>query len=322
MNWEMMEQSEPSQNEKWDKLTRRINRDGLGSLPGWAGNWMYWNAGIHRLPGAPRLRTAYKYNRRNKKYGIQDPILVYQMGKVGSSSVYASLSALDLDVPVYQIHFLNNLDTYRNWVRDNLHNNPADLTMFQLSEQIRQEVDASPNRHWNIISLVRQPVPRGISGLFQNIGAAFPQAREKIARNELTAQDVADYFVNEYFDGVPLKWFDEQVKPLFGIDVYATEFPTARGYQLYEQGNVRMLVIRLEDLNRVAAEAMHDFLCLPEFTLINKNVGEEKKYAALYKEFLQVLKLTPESLVRWHDCQYARHFYTEQELAASVARWT
>ena len=34
------------------------------------------------------------------------PIVIYQMGKVGSSSVYSSLKALKLDNPVYHVHFL------------------------------------------------------------------------------------------------------------------------------------------------------------------------------------------------------------------------
>ena len=48
---------------------------------------------------------------REKVYGVREPIIVYQMGKVGSSSMYWSLDALRLNVPVYHLHFLNDADT-------------------------------------------------------------------------------------------------------------------------------------------------------------------------------------------------------------------
>ncbi len=306
---------------KWSKLQSRVAREGFGAVPRWAVNSLYWNAQLYRIPGLPELRTAYKYNRRAKKFGIQDPLIVYQMGKVGSSSLYRSLLAMDLDVPVYKIHFLNHLEQKEQWMSQAMPENSDGFRMFALGKQLRSEMERNPHKAWNLISMVRAPVPRGISGFFQNLEATFPSFRQVNAYNKLTARELVDYFVNTYYDRVPNEWFDAQVKDLFGIDVYATEFPKARGYQIYIKDNIRLLVIRLEDLNRCVSDAMREFLGIPNFQLKTENVGEQKKYAELYRDFLHTLRLSPERLALWHDCQYAQHFYTRQELAKSVERW-
>ena len=49
----------------------------------------------------------YKYmlNRSHQRYK-GSPLLIYQMGKVGSSTVQASLRSLKLDMPIYHTHIL------------------------------------------------------------------------------------------------------------------------------------------------------------------------------------------------------------------------
>src|SRR4051812_39886482 len=75
---------------RWGKLKNRVVSGGVGTLPIWAARWIYWEANIYRaLPPSTlkRLRLTYKSFRPQKKYGISDPIIVFQMGKVGSTSV-------------------------------------------------------------------------------------------------------------------------------------------------------------------------------------------------------------------------------------------
>lgn len=46
----------------------------------------------------------------------QSPILIYQMGKVGSKTVYESLKALNLATPVYHTHLLNKLEEIEKFI--------------------------------------------------------------------------------------------------------------------------------------------------------------------------------------------------------------
>lgn len=310
---------------RWNRLRSRFDAEGIGIVPVWAARWLYWNMGLYHLahpPSREQIRLAFKYRRSNKKYGIRDPLIVYQMGKVGSSSLYSSLIALDLDVPVYKFHFLNDLDKHEEWIRQATPDDVGAIRMFGLARQVRNEMQRAPYQKWNLISLVRAPVPRAISGFFQNLNITFPPYRERLAHNELTAEELAEYFVKHYFDQIPFEWFDRQIEQLFGIDVYAIEFPKARGYQIYKKDNIHLLVFRLEDLNRCAAQAFHEFLNIPNFKLLGKNFGEQKKYGTLYHEFQEILRLQPKYVQRWHQSKYAKHFYTPEELVNSVVRWT
>lgn len=89
--------------------------------------------------------------------------------------------------------------------------------------------------------------------------------RARHARKDSSAQELADYFVNHYYDRIPLEWFDRQIKEPLGIDVYAAEFPKDRGYKMNEKDNIRLLVIRVEDLNGCVGSALREFLRIPVF---------------------------------------------------------
>lgn len=311
---------------KWGKLRTRVANDGVGGLSRWAVQWAYWNGRVHQvLPpeSLNTLRNVYKYRKRTKKFGINDPILVYQMGKVGSTTIYYSLKALDLDVPVTQLHFLSDMERHEAHARRKEFDPPRGESMVEVAKQIRREMNAHPDRKWNLIIPIRAPLPRKVSVFFENIRWTFPDFRARYESNSLTVQELTDYFLNDFNDDAASYWFDLQLKPVFGIDVYATPFDKARGYQIYAQGNVRFLIMRMEDLDRVAAPAMQEFLNIPNFRLFNRNVREQRPYAELYREFTTTLRLTPEYVEHIQQrTPYASHFYTPDELAASVARWT
>lgn len=296
----------------------------ITEIPRWAMRWTYWNGKLYRLVPPDTLRAwhrSYRLHRPFKKYGIQDPILVYQMGKVASKSVYQSLLNLDLDVSVDHLHFLNHLDEkFENLQKTYASKNIA-TAMLKRARDARHEIETHPGKKWNVITLVRAPIPRAVSGFFHKLDVYFPSYLERIQRSELQVKDIADYFVTQYDDRMPNIWFDEQVKEVFGVNVYAHEFPKTAGYQILEHKNIRLLTLRAEDLNRSATEAFREFLHIPNFGLTNTNVGEQKAYAQVYRQFLDILKLPPDYIAKAHSTTYARHFYTENELAKSIAAW-
>lgn len=309
---------------KWETLRQQWRNEGTRGTALWAVNWAMWKTRVYYAlppPLAERVQARYRYTRRVKKYGIREPIIVYQMGKVGSSSMYWSLDALRLNVPVYHLHFLNDADEVEGWAKKTLRVYERELKMVELARKFKREIERRTAPRYHLISLVRAPVPRNLSAYFHNIDSYFPNFLERVATQSLSFQALGDYFVNDFIEPTPERWFRRQVRDVFDLDVYAEPFPRARGYQIYENARARLLVLRLEDLNRVAATAMREFLNIPEFTLVPANAGESKTFGGLYKEFLAALHLPDEYIARTHGTQYARHFYSAQELEASVARW-
>ncbi len=304
------------------KIQERVHAQGIGALPAWAAEWMYWNGKLYRVPAVTRVRAELKYRQPRKKYNMDTPIIVYQMGKVGSSSVYDALHDLDLDVPVFHAHALNRFDVYEEGVQRTRVNPENNMAALREGRALRQIVDSGRWQKWSLVTLVRAPIPRALSDFFENVDAYVPNFWERWQRNEITVAELNETFWTRFQDTSMIHWFDDQVRDVFGIDVFATPFPHAQGFSLYENARARLLLIRLENLNACVGEAMRAFFGLPRFELAQKNIGSEKPYGALYQEFLAQLRLPREYVAQAHTARYAQHFYTPQELEQSIAQWT
>lgn len=309
---------------KWERVRQEWQDEGAQGLALWAVDWTLWKTRFYYAlsgPQAEELQGRIRKARRVKKYGIENPIIVYQMGKVGSMTMVLSFEAMRLSVPVYHLHFLNDTDKIASWLKETLRVYDRDLEMVALAEKLKREIDQGKAPRYNLVCTVRAPVPRTISSFFNHVDSFFPDFRNRFESQTLSMAELIDYFLNEFQDLTPNNWFERQVHDVFGIDVYAEPFARERGYQIYENAKARLLVLRLEDLNRVAGRAMQEFLDMPDFKILPTNLAEKKKYGAVYKEFLAELRLPKEYVERTHGTRYAQQFYTPEELTASIARW-
>ena len=277
-----------------------------------------------------RMGRAYRGN-------DQGPILILQMGKVGSKSVKAGLEARKLDRPIYHSHFLSPERTAqteqqrRKFFRTDLHTyliRPW-LNQFVL-RKFRQRRD---NYTWSIITLTREPVGRNISAFFENL-RVVPKERDgefEISSDyygiEPTTVSVADidklsrlFFERARHDS-PLHFFDTEIKDIFGIDVIGTGFAIERGYQIYSADRVELLVLRLEDMAMCAGTAFREFLGFDDFQLINTNIGAKKVYAPLYDAFKKHVVIDSAYAEKLFDSDYMRTFYSAEEIRAVKNKW-
>ncbi len=214
-------------------------------------------------------KTAAQLWFRIREQGKQ-PILVYQMGKVGSSTVVQTLGAAQLQSPIHHIHTLTTRgirETEKHYYGQRPRftapsqwpNTKHLFASHYLFDQLRQ--GHSPKQPWKIISLVRDPVARNISDFFENIEILIPDYYARRRRNEVASTELSTYFLAQYSDhDVPLNWLDIELHAVFGIDVYATKFSKEQGYQIYKGDEVEVLVLRLESLYKCLAPALYEFL--------------------------------------------------------------
>ena len=268
----------------------------------------------------------------------RDPIVVYTVGKVGSTTVARSLAASGLRRPVYQVHWLSadrlaTLDSFYRAGSQKYRGTPR-AQRFRpefvwLGKHLARRIASTPNTRWQVITLVRDPVARNISSFFQNMDSFFDYWLDEKAVvsgiNEM-AQDLVELFMDGYLrdpvqDGDPLTWFDEELRPVFDVNVYGEEFPRARGFHIYKSHNADVLVLRLEDLDRSGREAFRRFLGLDGYRTDRRNVGADKAYAAVYDRFLDMVRLTESYLDRLYTAKYTAHFYSQDEIAGFRARW-
>lgn len=276
-----------------------------------------------------RMRRAY----RRYPHG---PILLLQMGKVGSKSVQTGLEALHLDRPVYHSHFLSEARTAqtekqrRKFFRTDRY---AYLLRPWLNQfLIRMFRDDPESRTWKLVTLTREPVGRNISAFFENLdvverdGGAFEITSDYygIEPTVVTPDDVgklAELFFTRATHDSPVKFFDREIRDIFGIDVLKSGFPIDKGYEIYRNGRVELLVIRLESLVHVVAPAMHEFLGIEDFRLINSNIGAKKVYAPLYDAFKKHVVIDTDYAGKLYDSEYMRTFYSQDEIRAAKDTW-
>ena len=239
-------------------------------------------------------------NRRNFQRKLQKatPVHVYQMGKVGSTSIYRSLSQQYPGAVLHTHSFSPN------------HENP--------NTGILRDWALVKKRPLKVISLTREPIGRNVSAFFENFerDTGTPYSASRYTIEELKA-----IFLANYRHDIPLTWFDRHILENFGIDVYASPFPE-NGIATYSRENIELLVMRLDIPDNEKVAAIKKFLGLEEFHLHNKNIGGEKDYSATYREFSSKVKFAPDYIEQMCRSKYFNHFYSKEAIEAARMKWS
>lgn len=256
------------------------------------------------------------------------PICVYQMGRVGSTSVKYSLEEYYkshfLEIPVFHGHFLNEFETLEKRAKKDLEsttNFMKDLVNVELAfSKVLYKI--KKNDKVKIISLVRDPIARNVSTFFYALDEFIPNWEERRNKENLSVDVLQQIFLNKQnYALTAFHWFEEQMEPVFGIDVYASPFPMEKGYKVYSSPKADLLLLRLESLDDCAQEAFDEFLGIPDFKLSKVNTGESRKAGELYRLFKE--KPLPREYVEWsYSFKLALHFYTKEEIELFIKRWT
>ena len=282
-----------------------------------------------------RMYYFYRRNQEARQLG-GSPVLLYQMGKVGSKTIQRSLEALDLDSPIYHAHFLTPDRVKKTEKERRKYFGTERMGLLRhvwLYQYLLKQIARGLNgKKWKIVTLTREPISRNISTFFENLdvkplgdGHRYRIQSDYygfgIVLDIEHLDELVQLFLERLYHDRPLVFFDEEIKSMFGIDVFATQFPISKGYKIYEEEHADVLLIRLENLNDCAAEAFERFLGIKGFTLTHANIAGEKVYAPIYRRFRDSIVL-PESYVeRMYGSKYMRHFYSKEEIARFRAKW-
>lgn len=275
-----------------------------------------------------RMRAQLWRVRLNKR-----PVLfLHQMGKVGSSTIYRSLQKMESGSDFYlaRSHFLSangiaffeqlEENGYGGWP----HYPEAVKGMLARDYVLGQSVRNGDfrRRGCRVVTLVRDPVAVNVAGFFQNNDWWPGDLRERCRKNEADCtQALFGQFMENYPHQVPLTWFDEEIKNVFEIDVFATPFAHERGYTVYKNDWVKLLVLKLEKLDDCATDAFAEFLGTADFHLIRDNQARDKWYAPVYRRFKETAVFPETYFQQMYDSTYARHFYTDAEIDDFKLKW-
>lgn len=236
-----------------------------------------------------QLEQIYKYFTFLPLYN-DEIVLVYQPGKVASSTVYNSIKRYNRNA--LHCHILAEIC-----------DNEDDL--YRLLDK----------KGGKIICLVRDPVARRISEMWQNI--------KNVERYAIDADfgEIEKYYFDGSFENFEFDWFDHEMKKAFHLDVFEYPFNQNKGYSIIKQGGIELLLMKMEKLDSLE-NVIGNFLGIEGFQLYSKNVGREKEYRFAIKEYKKNFILSKKRLTDiYRNNNRMRHFYSEQECDELYKKW-
>lgn len=241
-----------------------------------------------------RIKAAF-----NKNISAHKPIVVFQMGKVASMTIYNSLKEQYPGITLHR-HVLTDPDDWQARV----------LLNHAINE----------GKPLLIITMMREPIGRNISAFFQNFEAitGIKPADAKYSNNEL--KDI--FFTNKKMDHEPpYTWFDKNIKKHFGLDIFGAPFPKEKGWARFKRGNLEVLLMKAEISDDVKIQLLKEVTGLTNFQLKASNISEDKDYADMYASFKKEIVIPTSYLDQFYNSPKIRYFYTDEEIAAMRKKW-
>lgn len=249
----------------------------------------------------------------------KDVVLIYQPGKVGSSSIYYSV--LNSGFEAMHVHDMA-------YYFQSCSGNELDLECFQsLMKKKKGKI--------KIITLVREPISRDVSMFFQLFAARNPLLINGMVTQNLYQSCIniiqswsnrsvpdsqrkdlfiwTDYLAINKKYGAEFDWFELEMKKVFKIDILQYPFDRQKGYSIIIDTNIEVLLMKYERLSKLE-HVIAGFLTLEKFELCRDNVSSEKDYKYVYQELIENIKY-PKSYVDFYykHNKYMDYFYTQEE---------
>lgn len=247
------------------------------------------------------------------------PVVVYQNGKVASSTIKSSLWHAGIkNAHIHRFFFLNDMVGKLILGEEEIEFIKSS-NIFRFKEYVKYIKDGM--KHKKIITMVRDPIAVNLSTVFQWIGRgnADKYFSDQLRKGATFSEAVVELMLrikNRLFD-----WFNEELKEMYGIDVFDYPFDREKGYVIISENTVEILLLKTEKLSQMAG-VIGNFIDNDQFELFNENVGNEKEYSHIYKRMKEKLEL-PKDYIEYYykNNLYMDHFYTKEEQNKFLLKW-
>jgi hypothetical protein len=234
----------------------------------------------------------------------ETPVLIYCTGRVGSIAMYEALVSRGIfTLKIEDLDPDNARDKRGSYIWTYRH-------------------IAVPRRPAKVIFIVRNPVALMVSDFLPKLDWITGERNAHAAR---TPQELAAVFNRDYFaqgrHTEKLDWFDNEPKRFLGIDVYAHPFDRDRGYAVFRSNPYDVLVVRSELDDAAKAQAVGQFVGVPDLTIPRINEGKSNHYGQVYGAFKDALTIDRDKIDHIHNSRWGQHFYSTEALAAMNAKW-
>jgi len=228
-----------------------------------------------------------------------DKIIIYQFGKVGSSTLWATFSKYK---ETRHTHYFNKNMLKGNTLIINVVRNLFDRNISALFECINYK----PIRADYIIPKDGKHIREGV--------ILYTEKRE--------VNDMINFFreVNiEKLLKIRYKnwytYFNEQL----GINIFSDPFDTNKKYDLYKTDNITVIILRFEDIDDW--ENILNTLFTQEIKLKSENLTNQKNIYDLYTLFKKNYKYSDEEINLIKEIDFMKKYYTEDEITKFIKKY-
>lgn len=264
--------------------------------------------GMRRMP--PRVRHPLLGLRRFVT-ALPRPVLVYQMSKVGSTSVSAALA--DAGIRALHVHFLGPM-----WerCREDYRRSPAPPPVHLTVERLLRQYLRWTSHRLKVVTLFRDPIGRHVSSAFQ----IHHRDGYDIEDSEAMIQRLRSELLEGHGITYCAEWFDLELPSVFDVDVLAHDFDRERGFSIVRGSTADVLTLKLETLDRNWS-TLSDFVGR-SIEPRRANRRTDLRGADIYEDVRRRLNLPRSAVEAYYDHPWMRHFYTREEIAAFCRRWS
>jgi hypothetical protein len=245
-------------------------------------------------------------------YRDEQTVFIYQMGKVGSTSLEHVIPG---GIHIHAFYLDNHTCPIRK-------KGLAGFGLMALMYWGEQQLLAlllrwvfKRRKFTKIITLVRDPIERNISMFFHDIDAYLFAAHTNCMRTRQaplmtrsqSTKLLTDVFNHDFDHHYPLTWFDREFLKTTGIDIFATPFDKSLGYSQVSTEKYQILCVDTKRLKSHTDKISS--LIGRQVELTYQNQTSNKWYADVYHQFV-LNYVTPEHILSdIQKSRYYQHFF-------------
>ncbi len=241
--------------------------------------------------------------------------LIYQVGKVGSSSIFQSLKELNIE-NLYQVHNIAKAEELLN--KENRLGYKNGMHHFEDGLKVKALLEEKKFDKIKIIVGVREPISRWISDIFQNLDERYSFLLGN--HGEVDIKKTIEYINSTLYDEDFMHWFEDELLKTFNINLFDFKFDKQKGYSIINDNNVEVFIYKLEKLDSLEVK-LKDFLEVDNFSLIKANNTNDKSRSEFYSLIKTYLNFDLNFLKEYYSQKLITHFYSQEEIEGFIKRW-
>jgi len=257
-------------------------------------------------------------------------VVVYQQGRVASTSVYESLKLLGLPNPIYHVHTLSEHKA-KNEIAQLKQTGGKVFRHYFLGQKLAQALKnidfLDVQKPWKIISIFRDPIEIMLSLYFLNI--------EDDPSGLLTTVNTSDKdYVLKFFKDLletsnpagwdVCNWYDDVFFNELGVDVYKSPFDKEKGYSIINTKRFDILLIRFEGIQSGYSHGVAELFDLDAsvINLEHTNLHRTEQYSDIHKYIKKNLKLSRSFCEKVYATKIMKSFYSPEHIEELTKKWT